>query len=177
MYRTELYILIFLLIILVYELIAYFIEGIQLRRLSEQIKREKQRELEEQQARDRVIFDDIFSNGFKVAGISFYKEDIISLLDRLEPDESEYVYDVREDTVRLVPEPTNQYDPNAIAVYMDNVKIGHVPKDLTHYVRIMIDTNLSFIGTITNGDMYDDDGEIIERNFSCVINYGEIYED
>ena len=32
------------------------------------------------------------------------------------------------DALRLVPEPDNAYDPNAIAVYKDTIKIGFVPR-------------------------------------------------
>lgn len=32
------------------------------------------------------------------------------------------------DNLRLVPEPDNPYDPDAIAVYKDNLKIGFVPR-------------------------------------------------
>lgn len=40
--------------------------------------------------------------------------------------------------VELRKEPENQYDKDAIAVYLDNVKIGYVPSDKTHVVNPML---------------------------------------
>lgn len=32
------------------------------------------------------------------------------------------------DELRLMPEPDNQFDPNAIAVYKGDIKIGYIPR-------------------------------------------------
>lgn len=43
------------------------------------------------------------------------------------------------DVLRLVPEPTNQFDPHAIAVFKGDIQIGYVPrkdnKDIHAYVQ------------------------------------------
>ena len=37
--------------------------------------------------------------------------------------------------IRLAPEPTNEVDKNAIAVYRGNTKIGYVPRERTSVIR------------------------------------------
>lgn len=41
--------------------------------------------------------------------------------------------------LNLVREPTNKYDPNAIAVYADDTKIGYVPKNANRALAQFID--------------------------------------
>lgn len=48
----------------------------------------------------------------------------------------QYTYDVKAD---LVPEPDNEYDPNAIMVTADGVCIGHVPKGSTAHIRKLME--------------------------------------
>lgn len=38
------------------------------------------------------------------------------------------------DTVQLIPEPTNQYDPHALRVDFKKVKLGYVPRTLNQQV-------------------------------------------
>lgn len=42
---------------------------------------------------------------------------------------------LEKDSIRLVDEPQNEYDPQAIAVYAFNVKVGYIPSELTELVR------------------------------------------
>lgn len=57
--------------------------------------------------------------------------------------ELEYIYKkcgninnaIHSETVKLVDEKNNKYDPNAIAIYVFNVKIGYVPADQTSVIR------------------------------------------
>lgn len=39
----------------------------------------------------------------------------------------------------LVREPTNQYDPNAIQVWIDNKKVGYIPKNQNATLAMFID--------------------------------------
>jgi hypothetical protein len=40
-----------------------------------------------------------------------------------------------DDSINLIPEPTNEYDPNAIKVFIDDKHIGYVAKDCTENVH------------------------------------------
>lgn len=90
---------------------------------------------------------------YKVAGISFQEDVIIKQLaeenddyqmtkkefieEDLE-DERVYKYDFPYSTAELVPEPDNEYDPNAVAVKVDGVRIGYVPKGKAKAVKKLI---------------------------------------
>jgi hypothetical protein len=79
---------------------------------------------------------------FKVAGISHYKDDIIKNF-ASEIDDGEFDY--KTSSVELIPEPENKYDPNAIKVLVNGIKIGYVPKELTSFARDIIDSP-NFLG-------------------------------
>ena len=87
---------------------------------------------------------------FKVAGISNYQDDVINKLmddcDLWTWNKQEIIeYDHVEEKMRkyesdplpaeLVPEPDNQYDPNAIKVMVEDVLVGYVPAAETDAVR------------------------------------------
>lgn len=42
---------------------------------------------------------------------------------------------IESETVKLVDEPDNKYDPKAMAIYAFNVKLGYVPADDTEDIR------------------------------------------
>lgn len=66
---------------------------------------------------------------------------------------------VGENKVKLVPEPTNEFDENAIKIInSDNAHIGYVPQDLTDEVRAFVD--LPVYGTAFITEKEDFDGEI-----------------
>ena len=79
---------------------------------------------------------------FKIAGISYYKDDIIKNF-ASEIDDGEFDY--KTSSVELIPEPENKYDPNAIKVLVNGIKIGYVPKELTSFARDIIDSP-NFLG-------------------------------
>lgn len=68
---------------------------------------------------------------FKIAGVKFHQyKDVLD--------------DITEgDNLMLAPEPTNKFDPNAVAIYFDNgskqAMIGYVPKKLSSEVSAMIE--------------------------------------
>lgn len=73
-----------------------------------------------------------------------------------------YTFDVKAD---LVPEPDNEYDPNAIMVQANGLCIGHVPKGSTAHIRNLMESGRikSMILNIGGGkykEVYEvDDGE------------------
>ncbi len=73
----------------------------------------------------------------KVAGVTFNNEDGSS--------RQEIIGRMRMDTpVRIIPEPLNQYDPNALAVFVAITpghveQIGYIPKDLSANIAPHLD--------------------------------------
>lgn len=113
---------------------------------------------------------------FNIAGTSFREEDIIknfaeenddyklSAKELKEDFEGErvYKYDFLTAVPELRPEPDNEYDPNAIAVYSDGIQIGYVKKGSTSHLRNILDTRkiISMKLNIAGGDykaVYDDE--------------------
>lgn len=86
---------------------------------------------------------------FEVAGCFAYRDNITSLgtesynwsksdAKLMETGKSRvYRYNFPK-VAELVPEPDNAYDRNAIAVYVDGVKVGHVPAELCGTVKKML---------------------------------------
>lgn len=77
---------------------------------------------------------------FTVAGFDHYQNELAALLEEKNEEYSYsakkmmeeylgriYQYEIEYRLVQFVPEPENEFDPNAIAVYCDGVKIGYVP--------------------------------------------------
>lgn len=72
---------------------------------------------------------------FKIAGISYHQNVLMK-----------YKYTNQTRYAVLTPEPQNPHDPNAIAIYVDNELIGHVPKgDCTHVKNILFANPISDI--------------------------------
>ena len=114
---------------------------------------------------------------FKVAGISHYKDDIIKNF-ASEIDDGEFDYETS--SVELIPEPENKYDPNAIKVLVNGIKIGYVPKELTSFVRDIIDSP-NFLGAEVTifGEKYqgyDDDDETDEIDLWASIHLSTQFE-
>lgn len=111
----------------------------------------------------------------KISGTSYRQDEIKSLgvpnddyslskKQLLEDYEGEKVFALDFDPkITLVPEPTNEYDANAIRVEADGVLIGYVPKGKTKYVRELMDAGkLYFVDANIEGGKYKlaDDGEL-----------------
>ena len=90
--------------------------------------------------------DDIIQYSFYVAGISYREKDVINnlfeendyysmtkkeLVEIDYTDERIFKYIPSFSSVRLEPDPDNEYDKNAIKVLLDDVHIGFVPKEKT----------------------------------------------
>lgn len=66
---------------------------------------------------------------FYVAGVQF------------RPGAAEVIRGIKEgDELELIPEPTNKYDPNAVAIYFGEDHIGYVPKKFSSEISAMIET-------------------------------------
>jgi hypothetical protein len=77
----------------------------------------------------------------KVAGFDHYQRELKKCLHEKNEDyklsakafreevfERCYEYETEWLLAEIVPEPENEHDPNALAVYVDNVRIGYIPK-------------------------------------------------
>lgn len=67
-----------------------------------------------------------------VAGILYYKDDLESLIPQ---HQNEVVHLC---LANLVPEPENSFDPNAVAVYVEGKKIGHLPRETANEYTVLI---------------------------------------
>ena len=67
--------------------------------------------------------------------------------------------------VKLIPEPENEYDNNAIAVHFRNTKIGHIKSSDTDLVKKYLDDDKSYKAKILGGPFKElDYDEIVEVN-------------
>lgn len=117
---------------------------------------------------------------FKVAGVAYHEESLIDnivfenddyfmkkseLIELGMVNERIYKYEPSFMNVELVPDPTNEHDPNAIKVIVDGVHIGFVPEKKTAKVKKILDKSeiLSLACGISGGpyryikEYYDDD--------------------
>lgn len=64
--------------------------------------------------------------------------------------------------LKLVPEPENKFDPNAIAVYYENLHLGYIPKETAKSMKYEMERNdamyICKISEITGGG---------DRNYGC----------
>lgn len=132
----------------------------------------------------------------KVAGTSYYQNAIkkigeknddysLSKKELREDFEGERVFALSFDPdLRLVPEPENENDKNAIRVEADGVKIGYVPKSKTKRVREIIESpGFRYSSVEIEGGKYkivDEDGNIerdeIDFWAELVFKYEEVPE-
>ena len=67
--------------------------------------------------------------------------------------------------VKLIPEPENEYDNNAIAVHFRNTKIGHIKSNDTELVKKHLDGDKPYKAKILGGPFKElDYDEIVEVN-------------
>lgn len=129
-----------------------------------------------------------------VAGTSYHRDELLELahenedyhLSKKELEEEYYgtdpiyQYEFFPDKVELVPEPTNEYDPNAIKVIVDGQHIGYIKKGLCNHIHKLINENriMSIDCDIYGGnykelivDDYSDKSKIVksERNFGAKV--------
>lgn len=106
---------------------------------------------------------------YLVAGVSFREQDILEMAD----ESDEYAWSKKEiidegytndklwryywdpKKVELVPEPDNQYDPNAVKVIVDGVHIGYIKKgSCKHVLRLMEEDRIRRITCTIGGGPY-----------------------
>ena len=89
----------------------------------------------------------------RIAGTSFRQDQLAALAKVLELDPD---YDTAKVDIDFVPEPDNEYDPNALkAIVTEEDReffIGYCPKEDTGLVRKAIEANMTIIGEITADD-------------------------
>ncbi len=93
----------------------------------------------------------------KIAGISFYEKDIqnnfaelndgynrtkTEIVDDYDDGIKIYKYDYVINRAELVPDPTNEHDPNAIKVMCDGVQVGFIPAKETKKVKALMGSPL-----------------------------------
>jgi hypothetical protein len=66
-----------------------------------------------------------------------------------------YEHYFQEVPAQLVPEPDNEYDKNAIAVYISGIKVGHVPADIARDNRNEILLNQHVTAKLSGGQYKD----------------------
>ena len=116
---------------------------------------------------------------YKVTGTDHYLKNIMELasenldfdyskkelIDAGYEDERIYKYDFYINKFELVPDPTNEYDPNAIKVLADNIHIGYIKSgSCKHLNKVIAENRIEKIdGKIGGGKYkyigYDDDTE------------------
>lgn len=89
-----------------------------------------------------------------------------------------YRYDYINKPVKLIPEPSNPYDPNAIMILIAGEKVGYISREETHIVSdILINREIKYVSSFISGGKYkviSDDGEIetVDSGFSVYIRIG-----
>lgn len=130
---------------------------------------------------------------FKVAGVAYHEQELLDnimyenddynmkkseLIDLDMVNERIYKYEPDFMNVELVPDPTNEHDPNAIKVVVDDVHIGYVPEKKTSKVKKILDKNeiIALACAISGGpyryikENYDDDGDAYEDE-KCEVHF------
>lgn len=106
-----------------------------------------------------------YTGGCEVVGESYYKDAIAGLgtitrdyywptellYQKFVEGDRVYKYSFDELDAELIPEPNNQYDPNAIRVDVNGVTVGHVAKDNTARIRNMLESGPIVKANITGG--------------------------
>lgn len=92
---------------------------------------------------------------FKVTGMQYYESDFFEKLayenddysmtarelwDSYDEGERIYQYSFNDVAAELIPEPDNEYDPNAVRVEVGGVKIGHIKKGACSQVKNLLES-------------------------------------
>ena len=90
---------------------------------------------------------------FKVAGVSYYKDNILELADENDDylllsnreliesydiGDKIYQYEFNPKHVELIPDPENEYDKNAVRVEIDGLQVGHIKKGSCSQVKNLL---------------------------------------
>ena len=94
---------------------------------------------------------------FNIAGINYRKA-------------SEVKRCIGEFWCKLIPEPTNEFDPNAIKiVHEGNIHVGYIPADCTDIVRSLVNLPAFAFGAIVESEDYSDERpRIFYKGLVCI---------
>lgn len=124
------------------------------------------------------------TDNFKVAGISSYMNNLMELayenddykktkkqiVDDFMYDEKIFQYDFLVSKVELIPEPENEYDPNAVKVVVDDIHIGYIKKGSCSRVKnLLFSGRIACIDCSISGGKYKvvwdrDEGYVLEED-------------
>lgn len=120
---------------------------------------------EEVKSADRTLKKE----SFRVAGVYYYEENIMKLAVS-NPDWKKnkatlkkerglplriYRYSFISKPVKLIPEPTNKYDKNAVQVIIAGEIVGHVPSDLAAHIKNVVSScDVKYISAFIDGGDY-----------------------
>ena len=103
---------------------------------------------------------------FNVAGVYYYKDGVRAAAKKRKDfalSEEEFrvnhsngkkvfqYYFSRGSSVALIPEPNNPHDPNAVAVYVNGIQVGHVPAELAPDMRSVLNAGYSAEAFLSGG--------------------------
>lgn len=118
-----------------------------------------------------------------VVGESYHKDDILSIakdnpifsytdeqfIEKVAENKHIYKYKYQETEARLVPEPNNPHDPNAIMVLVGSAHVGYIPAARCHEIKKILNRVKSVTAHIRGGDYkYHSGGEVfkLQSDFS-----------
>ena len=113
---------------------------------------------------------------FKVSGTHYHLDDVNKLATKIQKygmkpeklismgyaERKVYRYFYKNEPVQLIPEPTNQHDPNAVKVLINDIFVGYVPKEDCEAVKVFLQYPLRITAEISGGDykiVYSDASE------------------
>jgi len=79
-------------------------------------------------------FIDVYS--FNIVGESHYRENLLSLIDK----RNAHKLGELNLEAELIKEPNNKFDNSAVGVWINGLKVGHIPKEYSYEVTEFIDT-------------------------------------
>ena len=102
---------------------------------------------------------------FRVSGVSYHTKDVMKLARASQewkmsdkeiaekfPGQKIYKYTFINTPVRLVPEPKNTHDKNAVMVMIKNCHVGYVPKEQALEVKKILIQNIKVSAEISGGE-------------------------
>lgn len=125
------------------------------------------------------------SENFRIAGLQYYSKEIMQqlslknedyslpkkdLTDIYDEGDRIFQYEFNNTPVKLVQEPDNEHDPNAIAVFVDTTKIGYIKKGSCSHVKNLLRSEMieKTEIEITGGDykalVYSDESILIDKD-------------
>ncbi len=82
-----------------------------------------------------------------------------------------YEYEWTDTVVKFIAEPNNNFDEKAIAVYLDNLQIGYVPREINkiYYKEILQAKKAKASVHGGNRRFLDGSGKVVQQNFGPIV--------